>query len=80
MAVKDWVVVNPFGVLRSTVNPLDAPDVEGELSVLTSPSTSINGWAQGSMRFVGNVDVNYGAQVTTHTHTIHTANDATFQR
>jgi hypothetical protein len=31
MAVKDWVVVNPFGVLRSTVNPLDAPDVEGEL-------------------------------------------------
>jgi hypothetical protein len=31
MAVKDWVVVNPFGVLRSTVNPMDAPDVEGEL-------------------------------------------------
>jgi hypothetical protein len=32
-------------------------------SVVTSPSTSIDGWAQGSMRTVGHVFINYGAQV-----------------
>lgn len=65
LTVEQELVVESYGVVRFTSPLVGAEAAEnGSLCTVTSPLTTIAGWAQGSVTFNGNVEVKPLAKVT----------------